>query len=176
LAVTRKPAWLSHSRLIVASLRQSVRQSPMASPSSPLATAGVRWLPLLTAAASALRSSAMAARDDRESKARRRVARTLVATYHEAELAGLVEHVAAAIERYRADELDVHDVDEVIHRYRKATQALWKFCFRRLVHVITSHGSVSPPVTGSHLRSLAAPKRADWRRLTMTRDDNLVNL
>jgi hypothetical protein len=54
-------------------------------------SAGVRWLPLLTAAASALRSSAMAARDDRESKARRRVARTLVATYHEAELAGLVE-------------------------------------------------------------------------------------
>ena len=72
----------------------------------------------------------MAAREGRGSKARRRVARTLVATYHEAELAGLVEHVAEAIERYGAGELDVHDVDEVIHRYHKATQELWKFCFR----------------------------------------------
>jgi hypothetical protein len=25
--------------------------------------------------------------------------------------------------------LDVHDVDEVIHRYHKATQDLWKFCY-----------------------------------------------
>ena len=40
---------------------------------------------------------------------------------------GLVEHVAEAIERYRAGELDVHDV--IIHRYQKATQELWKFCF-----------------------------------------------
>jgi hypothetical protein len=64
------------------------------------------------------------AREDRGSKARRRVARTVVATYHEAELAGLVEHVAEAIERYRAGELDVHDVDDVIHRYHKATQEL----------------------------------------------------
>jgi hypothetical protein len=64
----------------------------------------------------AVRSDAVAAREDREAKARRRVARALVASYHEAELAGLVEHVAEAIERYRAGELDVHDVDELIHR------------------------------------------------------------
>jgi hypothetical protein len=43
----------------------------------------------------------MAAREDRGSKARRRVAHALVATYYEAELAGLVEHVADAVERYR---------------------------------------------------------------------------
>jgi hypothetical protein len=72
----------------------------------------------------------MAAREGHGSKEKQRVARALVATYHEAELAGLVEHVAEGIERYRAGELDVHDVDEVIHRYHKATQELWKFCFR----------------------------------------------
>ena len=71
----------------------------------------------------------MAAREGRGSNARRRVARTLVATYHEAELAGLVEHVAAAIERYRAGDLDVHGVDDVIHQYTKAARELWKFCF-----------------------------------------------
>jgi Plasmid pRiA4b ORF-3-like protein len=32
------------------------------------------------------------------------------------------EHVADAIERYRAGELDVHDVDDVIHRYHKAAE------------------------------------------------------
>jgi hypothetical protein len=68
-------------------------------------------------------------RGGRSTKQSRGVARALVATYHEAELAGLVEHVAEAIERYRAGELDVHDVDEVIHRYHNATQVLWKFCF-----------------------------------------------
>jgi hypothetical protein len=71
----------------------------------------------------------MATERSGRSKESRRVAQALVATYHEAELAGLVEHVAEAIERYRAGELDVHDVDEVIHRYHKATQQLWKFCF-----------------------------------------------
>ena len=71
----------------------------------------------------------MGALEGRSSKQSRRVARALVATYHEAELAGLVEHVAEAIERYRAGQRNVHDVDEVIHRYHKATQELWKFCF-----------------------------------------------
>ena len=64
-------------------------------------------------------------------KESRRVARALVATYHEAELAGLVEHVADAIRRYHTGELDVHDVDETIHRYHKATRRLWSFCFSR---------------------------------------------
>jgi hypothetical protein len=63
------------------------------------------------------------------SKEKRRVAQALVATYYEAELAGLVEHVAAAIERHRAGDLDVHGVDEVIHQYTKAARELWKFCF-----------------------------------------------
>ena len=38
----------------------------------------------------------------------------LVVTYHEAELAGLVERVAEAIERYRAGEIDVHDVEQAV--------------------------------------------------------------
>ena len=64
-------------------------------------------------------------------KESRRVAREFVATYHEADLALLVEHVADAIRGYHAGELDVHDVDETIHRYHKASQRLWSFCFGR---------------------------------------------
>jgi hypothetical protein len=76
------------------------------------------------------------------SKERRRTARALIATYHEAELAGLLEHVAEAIEGYRRSELDAFDVDEVIHRYTKAARELWKFC--------VLGGS------GSHVETLAA--------------------
>lgn len=61
-------------------------------------------------------------------KAERRAARERVSAYYEAELAKLVEHVAQAIAGYRAGELDVLDVDEVIHRYSKGTRELWKFC------------------------------------------------
>ena len=71
----------------------------------------------------------MEPRQDTGSKEKRRAALALVATYYEAELAALVEHVADAIERHRTGELDVHGVDEVIHRYTKAARALWKFCF-----------------------------------------------
>jgi hypothetical protein len=101
-------------------------------------------------------AAAMAAREDRGSKARRRVARTLVATYHEAELAGLVEHVAEAIERYRAGEVDVHDVDEVIHRYHKATQELWKFCFRG------GSGAYAETVAATLEHLTAEGERPDW--------------
>jgi hypothetical protein len=62
-------------------------------------------------------------------RAERRAARERVSAYYEAELAKLVERVADAIARYRAGESDVHDVDEVIHRYSKATRELWKFCW-----------------------------------------------
>ena len=62
-------------------------------------------------------------------KAERRAAHERVSTYHEAELAKLVEQVENAIARYRAGEVDVHNVDSVIHRYSKAARKLWKFCW-----------------------------------------------
>ena len=64
-------------------------------------------------------------------KAERRAARERVSRYYETELAKLIEHVERAIARYRAGEVDVHDVDGVIHRYSKAARELWKFCWSR---------------------------------------------
>jgi hypothetical protein len=64
-------------------------------------------------------------------KEQRRAARALVRTYHEARLADLIEHVASELERYRAAETDVYDVDETIHHYHRAAQELWKFCWSR---------------------------------------------
>ena len=98
----------------------------------------------------------MEQRGGRSSKQSRRVAPALVATYQEAELAGLLEHVAEAIERYRAGELNVHDVDEVIHRYHKAAQELWKFCFLGG----SGTGAESVAATLEHLT--AEGTRPDW--------------
>lgn len=63
------------------------------------------------------------------SKTERQAARALVAAYHEARLADLIEHVAEALDRYRAGEVDTYAVDETIHHYHQAAQELWKFCW-----------------------------------------------
>ncbi len=62
-------------------------------------------------------------------KADRRAARERVSAYHQAQLAGLLSHIAAAIDRYRDGEIDACTVDETIHHYHLAATQLWKFCF-----------------------------------------------
>jgi hypothetical protein len=62
-------------------------------------------------------------------KAQRRAARERVSAYYEDELAILVDHVEEALTQYRAGEIDVHDVDEIIHQYSKAARTLWVFCW-----------------------------------------------
>lgn len=52
-----------------------------------------------------------------------------MARYHHTQLAGPVEHVADAVDAHRAGTIDVHDVDEVIHRYHRAARELWTFCW-----------------------------------------------
>jgi hypothetical protein len=63
------------------------------------------------------------------SKRERRADRALVSAYHQARLGELVEHVADAVDRFRAGELDAYAVDEVLHQYRRAARELWKFCW-----------------------------------------------
>src|SRR5580658_9456507 len=64
-------------------------------------------------------------------KAERRAARERVSAYHESQLAGLLGHVEAEIDRYRAGEIDAYAADETIHHYHRAAAELWKFCFAR---------------------------------------------
>ena len=63
--------------------------------------------------------------------AERRAARERVSAYHQAQLAELLSHVGAAIDRYRTGEIDAYAVDETIHHYHRAAAELWKFCFAR---------------------------------------------
>ena len=62
-------------------------------------------------------------------RAERRAARNSVSAYHEAQLADLVNYITAAVDRYRAGEIDAYAVDETIHHYYKAARELWKFCW-----------------------------------------------
>ena len=64
-------------------------------------------------------------------KAERRAARERVSAYHQSQLAELLSHVGATIDRYRAGEIDAYAVDETVHHYHRAAGELWKFCFAR---------------------------------------------
>ncbi len=48
--------------------------------------------------------------------------------YHENQLAALHERVGAALDRFRAGELDAFEVDQVLFQYSRAAKELWKFC------------------------------------------------
>ena len=61
------------------------------------------------------------------SKRERQADRALIAAYHEARLAELLEHVADAVDRSPAGELDAFAVDDVIHQYKRAARELWRF-------------------------------------------------
>ena len=62
------------------------------------------------------------------SKSGRPTAREAVAESHQARLAELVQRVGDAVDRFRADELDAFEVDQVIFQYSRAAKELWKFC------------------------------------------------
>jgi hypothetical protein len=63
-----------------------------------------------------------------DDRAERRMAVETIGRYHEEQLRLLLEHVRDALARMDAGELDAFEVDELIHRYKRSTRELWKFC------------------------------------------------
>src|SRR5919108_6401981 len=66
--------------------------------------------------------------DPSGAKVKRRADRATLATYHEAKLADLLEHVRAGFVAYDSGEINAFELDELIHHYKRSTQELWKFC------------------------------------------------
>jgi hypothetical protein len=89
------------------------------------------------------------------SKAKRRADIALVGAYYEARLADLLERVREGFADHDAGELDAFDLDDLIHRYKRAARELWKFC-----------GSVTGSRAGSIARMLEdmqeRDERIDW--------------
>jgi hypothetical protein len=75
-------------------------------------------------------------------KAERRAARQVVSEYHHAQLRDLVDHVSEAVDRYRADELDV---DRVVFQYSRTAKELWKFCNHLQAETAAAIISEQPP-------------------------------
>lgn len=74
----------------------------------------------------------MAAADDRvdvsNDKVKRREARAVVGAYHQAQLRALLEHVREGFAQLDAGAIDEFELDDLIHRYKRAAMKLWTFC------------------------------------------------
>ena len=93
------------------------------------------------------------------SKRERQSDRALVAAYQEARLGDLVEHVAEAVDRFRAGDHDAFVVDEVLYQYQRAARELWKFCW-------LGGGGAGVERTARVLREMASKgESVDWWQL-----------
>ncbi len=72
-----------------------------------------------------------------DERTQRRRARALLAAYHDARLADLIEHVRDGLARYDAGEIDAFELDAVMHHYQRAARELWKFCSASGGHAVT---------------------------------------
>ena len=61
-------------------------------------------------------------------KAQRRAARELIAAYHRDQLHALLGHVREGFARLESGEIDEFELDDLIHRYKRAAGDLWRFC------------------------------------------------
>jgi len=61
-------------------------------------------------------------------KAKRREARAIVGAYHQEQLRALLEQVRDGFAQLDAGELDEFELDDLIHRYKRAAGQLWSFC------------------------------------------------
>ncbi len=61
-------------------------------------------------------------------KTKRREVRAIVFAYHREELRALLEHVREAFAKLDAAEVDEFELDDLIHRYKRAAKQLWMFC------------------------------------------------
>jgi hypothetical protein len=63
-----------------------------------------------------------------DEKASRRAARELIGAYHREQLGALLERVRDGFAQLDRGEIDEFDLDDLIHRYKRAAADLWKFC------------------------------------------------
>jgi len=61
-------------------------------------------------------------------KAERQAARELIAGYHQEQLHRLLERVRDGFVQLDSGEIDVFELDDLVHRYKRAAAELWKFC------------------------------------------------
>ena len=78
-----------------------------------------------------------------------------MASYHQEELRKLLEHVRHGFRLLDAGEIDEFELDELIHRYKRAAARLWSFCGSSGGQWLRAANALR------HLRSTGEPDR-DW--------------
>lgn len=81
--------------------------------------------------------------DASSEKARRREAQAIVGAYHRDELRALLEHVREGFARLDAHEIDEFELDDLIHRYKRAAKQLWIFCGTSGRHALQAATAIS---------------------------------
>jgi hypothetical protein len=66
--------------------------------------------------------------DASSDKAKRREARVIVEAYHQEQLRALLEHVRDGFARLDVGEIDEFELDDLIHRFKRATKQLRILC------------------------------------------------
>ena len=64
----------------------------------------------------------------RADKIARQAARVAVASFHQQELRGLLDRVREGFVQLDAGEIGEFELDDLIHRYKRAAAKLWSFC------------------------------------------------
>jgi hypothetical protein len=77
---------------------------------------------------SKIMSEAVSDRGHGGERAQRRAARETIGRYHEEQLRLLLERLREGFARLDAGEIDAFELDELIHRYKRSSRELWKFC------------------------------------------------
>lgn len=92
---------------------------------------------------------------DTGGREQRRADLALVRSYHEEQLRRLVDRLLREVNRYERRELDVFELDDVIHHYKRAARELWKFC--------GDHSGSAVASTARALRTMQAEASGvDW--------------
>jgi hypothetical protein len=152
---------------------QWVAAAPFESPQPLMISAGARWDPTgacgrkqlqprstLACKHAALGSSPpLELTSNRVLELRATGCRDALVARHEASPGELIGHVAQAIDRFRADELDAFAADRALFQYSRCAKELWKFCTLTPVEIAAAPSSISPRSTGE---SEGAPRRPQF--------------
>ena len=87
--------------------------------------------------------------------AERRAAREIVAAFRQEQLPGLLDHLRDGFAQLDAGEIDESELDELVHRYKKAAAKLWALCGSGRATVATARAI-------AHMREQGLPAREWW--------------
>ena len=81
--------------------------------------------------------------DASSDRTKRREALAIVGAYYQEHLRSLLEHVREGFARLDAGEVDKFELDDLIHRYKRAAKQLWMFCGSTGSHVLHAAAAIA---------------------------------